>query len=1150
MEEGVSSRPMKLKILYTFDQDSKVNCLARCSQVLDVRTAFLDERTQIGVVDLKTCIQTVLNASPELVADLGNDYTVYAYDYSEEDTPLVGQGMLSRILASTDCSSTGQLITGRVSKNALGGLLSKGTQETLEVKLRLTPVPSTFQYDFLDNMRKYREFGKFIPGEYDAGAWSAFLEANPSLGQQNTTMAPSTSNFQPQRTGSGMEMVQQILSEASTPMDFNDADHIMSGLDTAVRPYSPYTGSHPSRTASPAFNLQQTLNSFNNKNPTYYQPSSPAPNHIPTNDINDDGFEEGPSKKRAKLVKADWPVQGTIAHQPESLRVVASTAASIRVHRPTPVRPGGLGNLEEPPRAPTPIPKPSNDMQRRTCTSAVSNLRQESSETTPPTPYHTPYLPIPETRLPESAMTSPENSRSGSNHATPTNIPSSPPVMRTSPCPSSPALPTLPPDSGFMSGTLDDLFNDDDEERPIDDDDLEVASHYRRRANLPTCSKSQRMDEIFPGVENPSGDMQPKQAQQASAVSDNQSGRPACNVTKLMSDAPSHPVDTRPIQKVRPFARTQSTSCLPSVVASDPIGPRSTALRRAQSTIGEMAPHPMSDIGTPTFNSLERSRQPRSGSGSKRRQRIEENLKQAISAGEMPQFCSNCGTLDPPTWRKAFERLHSGSMEQVKVSNNDPCGIKACQVLERDEKGDVKIFKIIKKQLYPGETGFTQIHLCNPCGLWLQKTNTMRPQEKWNRRKKEPDDKKKRKRGGSGKNNDANGSAMNNRSRRPSTISRGDGSSPSEMEVQTSPEKGDQQDENQQWEPRSRSQPTQKRPTNSPSTENDRVGKSNANTHQSTNNRDLNATSIQIVAQSSPIRAPSSSGVGSSEHDPIEIDDHDLTPRPTRRLLFPSPRQDGGMKTLEYKSSSLNGGSSSNSTPRTSTMNGSLAIADPPTPLRRSPRLNKNNDLDSIIDKENMPPPQLHSLSAFEVEHPNSDLSYLFEGSPLISSPSRNTHPPRPTTPTPTKSTLNGTILKTPISKSKSPSKSKSKSTHSKKPPRTPKNKLSKSPSKTPRSAAGELTPFTAELGRLLAQANSQSSPMGALFSDVDFDLGAVVGGVDLFGGELIRADDDGEKENGSGKWWGSPDAIAGGKVEEGILKEVDGNGSANANAK
>jgi hypothetical protein len=51
-----------VKVLYTFDSDGKTNCLARWPQVLDIQTAFLDEDTQIGVIELKTCIQAIVSA--------------------------------------------------------------------------------------------------------------------------------------------------------------------------------------------------------------------------------------------------------------------------------------------------------------------------------------------------------------------------------------------------------------------------------------------------------------------------------------------------------------------------------------------------------------------------------------------------------------------------------------------------------------------------------------------------------------------------------------------------------------------------------------------------------------------------------------------------------------------------------------------------------------------------------------------------------------------------------------------------------------------------------------------------------------------------------------------------------------------------------
>lgn len=51
-----------VKVLYTFDDENKTNCLARWPHLLDIQTAFLDEKTQIGVIELKTCIQAIVSA--------------------------------------------------------------------------------------------------------------------------------------------------------------------------------------------------------------------------------------------------------------------------------------------------------------------------------------------------------------------------------------------------------------------------------------------------------------------------------------------------------------------------------------------------------------------------------------------------------------------------------------------------------------------------------------------------------------------------------------------------------------------------------------------------------------------------------------------------------------------------------------------------------------------------------------------------------------------------------------------------------------------------------------------------------------------------------------------------------------------------------
>lgn len=51
-----------VKVLYTFDNENKTNCLARWPHVLDIQTAFLDENTPVGVIELKICIQAIVSA--------------------------------------------------------------------------------------------------------------------------------------------------------------------------------------------------------------------------------------------------------------------------------------------------------------------------------------------------------------------------------------------------------------------------------------------------------------------------------------------------------------------------------------------------------------------------------------------------------------------------------------------------------------------------------------------------------------------------------------------------------------------------------------------------------------------------------------------------------------------------------------------------------------------------------------------------------------------------------------------------------------------------------------------------------------------------------------------------------------------------------
>lgn len=67
-----------VKVLYTFDNENKTNCLARWPHVLDIQTAYLDEQTPVGVIELKTCIQAIVSARFEHLPSLTH---LFGYSY-------------------------------------------------------------------------------------------------------------------------------------------------------------------------------------------------------------------------------------------------------------------------------------------------------------------------------------------------------------------------------------------------------------------------------------------------------------------------------------------------------------------------------------------------------------------------------------------------------------------------------------------------------------------------------------------------------------------------------------------------------------------------------------------------------------------------------------------------------------------------------------------------------------------------------------------------------------------------------------------------------------------------------------------------------------------------------------------------------------
>ncbi|KAL8736017.1 MAG: hypothetical protein Q9166_000579 [cf. Caloplaca sp. 2 TL-2023] len=906
-QEGVSIRSMRL--LYTFDHENKTNCLARWPQNIDIRTAFLDENTQIGVIELKTCIQAIVAASPELVAKLGQDYTVYAYDYSEYDTPLVGQGMLSWVLASSSSTPAAPahqsktIVTGRVCKNIMG-LFSSNTQETLEVKLRLVPVPTCLQSEYIESMKSYRDLSRVMPEGFDAQTWTNFLQANPGILQlAGQTRVSSPATAMGQQNGVGIEHVQRLMHQSHASMDQSDQNpppqsDNYSAAEAIEQLPRPLSQASSVRSAVPPKRGRgrppKAVSELSEKSRSRRKPQPPRRGSFDVGyGSNDDQQEEGPGRKRAKVTKAEYPGSSGFAKQPE-LRVAASTAASVRIHQPTAVRPNtrAASSLEGPPREPTPVAGPSHPNSRPLLHARKSNLRCEPLVVEEP-PYESPYPPSDVGKVAESEINSPEGSRAESSN-TPADFASSPPAYPGSMTAlSSPRLPNLPQevDSGFMSGTIDDLF--EDESRPPNDEDLDVVSQYMKRQDLHLPPAARTTVSQDSGVV-----LQSEQTQQP-----------------FLPDKQANGHDQKPDMATpdrSKLNRTASSGNLapPSTFNSDTARP--SLLHRSQTWAGHRDDHPCSDtvmISEANGNtSRVRSRKgSESGSGAKRRKQIQSKLAESVANGEMPPFCENCGAIETPTWRKAWIKVHSGTPENVVLSDEDG-GVMAWQSLQKDANGQVCLFRVIKRTLLPTDKGFTESLLCNPCGIWLHTRKCMRPEEAWDKPQgsdggggpRKRSSQSKQGKSGSLPHQPTDGAASGGRA------SFSDASSPADTSEQT-----------QQSRQAQLSAPTRPRASS--------VQLGGSKPVYPRLDKSTAAAALQRAIQSSPVQCRSVQNTA--------IAGKDLTPKPTRRILFPSPTQSNQRRAVQGK------------------------VADSANFNAASPTYTTSQNLDPA-DKENLPPQQ------------------------------------------------------------------------------------------------------------------------------------------------------------------------------------------------
>ncbi|TGJ84909.1 hypothetical protein E0Z10_g3859 [Xylaria hypoxylon] len=854
-ECGPQVRPMGLKVHYTFDKDSQERCLARLPHILHVQTIPMDGQI-IGVVDLGLCLQAISQCSPELAGDEDRDYAIYAFDYSEPDTPLVGQGLLSRGVSQGPESHEPKLVTGRVTKNLLA-IFGNGIKETLEVKLKLTAISKIPRNDPLSRphsaVAPLPNLAVSSSALSDNGEWGSFVQSHPGLGQKQSppvmnlpTLAPA-----PMRPySSSFEM------RSDGPQHYPPLQPAPNSRPGSVGPSSKerntpsFRQTPPLAPARQSSAIEETASSQPITKPvksqTQSRPNSRASSRPPTgrprgrprkrplaSEGNTSGYEDGtdgddaPSrnKKRATTTKVERSNTATFGSAPESLRVAASTAGSIRNFRP--VAPAGdaatRSHLQvEGPRAPTPVPEPRFQGHTHSRTMTQSGLRQQTMTFQAVEDLPNPSYPDLNRSMSQDAR-SPMDSVAPSpfsDEPSPADISSSPPVprsamysMRSSPAPSSPILPPMrvpvqQPDSGFMSGGLEDSRLEDNilnkaaavpsapapavakpkprrsrakKQEPKSQQTLHIhtetpgppellpqtsiynpprpqGSRKRSTAGTPIATEIPVTDsvnitapEMTEAVEIRITEEQPMPKTEQMQIS----MPPRIDFDALQAALDEYPDDphfldtlgididsfspaddiiqgndishhrTSPDRKMEPPAVPTPASEpsvepeLPAVPASDPVLPQ-----LSQSIPMSGGLHPQTDA----VDGMES----RMNKNYVKRQAIKQKLEEAVALGQMPSFCSNCGALQTPTWRKIWKQERHGVPTYHEYSEK-PGHVTAINVLERDDDSLPTLYEVIKKSLGPTDDRslWVETILCNPCGIWFSKWKAHRPPEKW-----------------------------------------------------------------------------------------------------------------------------------------------------------------------------------------------------------------------------------------------------------------------------------------------------------------------------------------------------------------------------------------------------------------------------------
>ncbi|KAI1297520.1 hypothetical protein F5Y03DRAFT_369539 [Xylaria venustula] len=628
--------------------------------------------------------------------------------------------------------------------------------------------------------------------------------------------------------------VDPSAKERSTP-SFRQTTPILPARQSSVAEES--VSSQPIKPSRPP--TQSRSNSRASSRPPTGRPRGRPRKRPLASEGNTSGYEDGtdgddaPSrtKKRATTTTVERSNTATFGSAPESLRVAASTAGSIRNFRPVaPAADASTRNHlhEEGPRAPTPVPEPRFLGHAQARPMIQSSLRRQSMTFQTVDDMANQCYPDTNRSISQDAR-SPMDSVAPSpfsDEPSPADISSSPPVPRStmysiqsSPAPSSPVLPPMRApieriDSGFMSGGLEDSRMEDENstqkppakaaavmtipnapapaavkpkprrsrakkpepktqqtlhihtETPGPPELLPQTSIYnpprtqgsRKRSNeiTPITTETPVADPVTTTVPEMIESVEPKitdeqslhntegmqttmpsqldfaALQAAIEYPDHQqfldsldmdvnSFSPAVDAqgNEMVTPAAVHEKGMEPPAVPTPVSEPSLEPELPAVPASDPILPQAS-----QSIILSAEPHPLTDAVDGMESKMNKN--------FVKRQAIKQKLEEAVAMGEMPSFCSNCGALQTPTWRKIWKQERRGVPDYHEYSEK-PGHVTAINVLEKGDDGKPTHYEVIKKSLGPTDDKslWTETILCNPCGIWFSKWKAHRPPEKW-----------------------------------------------------------------------------------------------------------------------------------------------------------------------------------------------------------------------------------------------------------------------------------------------------------------------------------------------------------------------------------------------------------------------------------